>query len=58
MQFDDGKLRCPVDGDEHIELALFCSDLRDIDVEEADRIALNFFFAGLSPSTSGNRPMP
>ena len=40
MQFDEGKLRRPVDCDEHMELALFGSDLCDVDVEEADRIGL------------------
>ena len=33
-------------------------DLGDIDVEEADRISLELFLAGLSPSTSGNRRDP
>ena len=54
----EGELRGPVDGDEQIEFALLGPDLGDVDVEEADRIGLNFCLAGLSPSTSGSRQMP
>jgi hypothetical protein len=40
MQLDEGELGCAVDGDQEIELALFGSDLGDVDVEEANRVAL------------------
>jgi hypothetical protein len=40
MQFHEGKLRGPVDGHEHMQLALFGPHLGDIDVEVADRVAL------------------
>ena len=40
VQLDEGELRSPIDGDEEVELALFCPDLRDIDVKIADRVAL------------------
>ena len=40
MQFDEGELRGSVDGDEEIELALGGSNLRDVDMEIADRIGL------------------
>jgi hypothetical protein len=38
-----GKLRSAIDGDEEIEFAFFCPDLGDVDVEEADRVGLEFF---------------
>src|SRR5215204_1639195 len=40
MQLDEGELGCAVDGDQEIELALFGSDLGNVDVEEANRVAL------------------
>jgi hypothetical protein len=55
-QLDEGELAGAVDGDEEIELAFGGLNLSDVDVEEADRVG--FFFVGLSPSTSGSRPMP
>lgn len=54
----EGKLRGSVDGDEEMELSLFGSDLGDVDVEEADRLGLNFFLGCLSPPVSGSRLMP
>ncbi len=40
-QFEDTtKLRRPVDGDKPMELALFGSDLCDVEAEEAGRIGL------------------
>ena len=36
VQFDEGELRCSVDGNEEVELALLRSDLGDVDVEVAD----------------------
>ena len=39
-EFDKGELRGPVDGDKEIELALGGSNLRDVDMEIADRIGL------------------
>src|SRR4029077_12280973 len=39
-EFDKGELRRPVDGDKEIELALGGSNLRDVDMEIADRIGL------------------
>lgn len=58
MQFDEGELRGSVDGDEHVQLTLFGAHFGNVDVEVADRIALELRFAGLSPSTSGSRPIP
>lgn len=40
MQFDEGELRGAVNGDEHVQLALFGAHLGDVDVEIADRIGL------------------
>jgi hypothetical protein len=40
MQFDEGELRRPVDGDDEMELALSGSDLGEVDMEIADRIGL------------------
>ena len=39
-EFDKGELRGTVDGDKEIELALGGSNLRDVDMEIADRIGL------------------
>ena len=36
---DEGELRGPVDGDIEVELAVDCADLRQIDMEVANRIA-------------------
>ena len=61
VQLDEGELRSAVDRDEEVELALLGSDLGDVDVEVADRVApelLNLRLTGLSPSTSGNRLIP
>lgn len=54
MQFDEGKLRGAVDGNEHVQLALFGAHLGNVDVEVADRVALSSLPACL---TSGRRPM-
>src|ERR1700690_4396114 len=40
MQFDEGELRRPVDGDDEMERALSGSDLGEVDMEIADRIGL------------------
>jgi hypothetical protein len=40
MQLDEGELGRAVDGHEEVELALLGPQLGDIDVEEADRVAL------------------
>jgi hypothetical protein len=40
MQFDEGELRGPVDGDDQIELAFGGSHLGEVDMEIADRIGL------------------
>src|SRR4051794_22530825 len=40
MQLNKGELGRAVDGDQQIELALFGSDFREVDMEEADRVAL------------------
>ncbi len=36
----EGELGCPVDGHEEVEFPLFGSDLGDVDMKEADRVAL------------------
>jgi len=48
MQLRESKLRCSVDGDEEIELALGSADLGDVDVEKADRIGLEFLLCRLA----------
>lgn len=48
MQLDEGELRCPVDGDEHVQLAFFGAHLGDIDMEVTDRIALEAGFVLLT----------
>ena len=40
VQLDKGELGRAVDGDEEVELALLGPDLGNVDVEEADRVAL------------------
>jgi hypothetical protein len=40
MQFDESELRGAVDGNEHMELALFGPHLGNVDMEVADRTAL------------------
>ena len=40
MQFDEGKLRGAIDGNEHVQLALFGAHLGNVDVEVSDRVAL------------------
>ena len=40
MQLDKGELGRAVDGHEEVELALLGPDLRNVDVEEADWVAL------------------
>jgi hypothetical protein len=40
LQFDEGELRGAVDRDDQIGLALSGSDLREVDMEIADRIEL------------------
>src|SRR5208282_6768620 len=40
VQFDEGELRRPIDGDNEVELALSGSNLGDVDMEIADRIDL------------------
>ena len=47
VQFDKGKLRGAVDGDEKVELALLRPDLSDVDVEVADGVALELGAARL-----------
>jgi hypothetical protein len=42
-EFGKGKLRSAIDGDEEVESAFFGPDLGDVDVEEADRVGLEFF---------------
>src|SRR5258708_6886570 len=46
-EFDHSELRGPVDGHEEVELALGRSHFRQIDMEEADRIAVELLPPGL-----------
>jgi len=39
-ELGDSELACPVNADEEIELSLASLHLSDVDVEEADRVAL------------------
>jgi hypothetical protein len=43
---DDGKFRCAINCYEHVELALTAAHFSDVDVEEADRISLDFLLCG------------
>jgi len=45
MELGESELRCAIDCDEQMELALLSTDLGDIDVEVADRIALERLLA-------------
>jgi hypothetical protein len=45
--FNDGELRCAVDGYEQVELALGGSHLGQVDMEEANRIAFKLLLARL-----------
>jgi hypothetical protein len=45
-----------IDGDKEIELAFPGQHLGDVEVEEADRITLEFLFPGLSPSVLPSIP--
>ena len=44
VQLDEGELGGAVDRDDEVELALRGSNLGDVEVEEADRIGLEFAF--------------
>ena len=46
MQFDEGKLRGAIDRHQQVEPALLGADLGDVDVEVADRIALELDAGG------------
>lgn len=46
MQFDKGELADAVDGNDEMELALLSADLGNIDVEEAERVALKLASLG------------
>ena len=58
MQFDKGEFAGAVDGNEEMELALLSADLGDVDVEVAERVALELASFRFAPSTSGRRDMP
>ncbi len=47
IQLDEGEFRRVVDGDEEMELALFCPYFSDVDMEKADRIGLELLLRGL-----------
>jgi hypothetical protein len=47
MKLDEGEFAHPIDSDEHVELAFGGLHLGDIDMEEADRIALELGLGSL-----------
>ena len=47
VQLDEGELGCAVDSDEQVKLAGLRPDLGDVDVEVADRVALELALVGL-----------
>ena len=47
MKFDEGEFARPIDSDEHVELAFGGLHLGDVDMEEADRIALELGLGSL-----------
>lgn len=57
-QLRNRKLAGPVNADEEVELAFDRLDLGDVDVEEADRVALELLTLRLVTSTSGRREIP
>ena len=57
-EWGHGKLARAVNADEQVQLAFSGLNLGDVDVKEADGIALELDRFGLSPSTSGKREMP
>lgn len=46
VQFDEGKLRCAINGDEHVELALLGANFGNVDMEIADRIGFELLPGG------------
>ena len=52
-QLSDGELAGAVDGDEQVELAFGGLHLGDVDMEEADRVALELLLVGLVALDSG-----
>ena len=46
-QLDKGELRCAVNGNKQIQLALFRADCRDINMKIANRVSLEFLFSRL-----------
>ena len=58
VQLDKGELGRAVDGHEEVELALLGPDLGNVDVEEADRIALELGALRLAAVLSGSRLIP
>jgi hypothetical protein len=57
VQLPISKLACPTDGHEQVEFAFRRLHLGDIDVEVADRAALELYLSGLLALTSGRRMM-
>ena len=53
VQLHKGELGRAVDGDQQVELALLGSDFREVDVEEADRVALELGASRLVPVCVG-----
>ena len=47
VEFGIGELGCPVDGHEQTQLAFGCLNFGDVDVEEADRVALELLLGRL-----------
>lgn len=47
MQFNESEFRCAIDGDEHVELALFGANFGNVDMEIADRIGFELLADGL-----------
>jgi hypothetical protein len=58
MQFDEGKLRGPIDRDEEMELSRSGSNLGDVDMAIADRVALNLRLGEAPPLTRGSGKIP
>ena len=58
MQLDEGELGRAVDGDAQVEAPFRCADLGQIDRKSPRGQALKRDRSGLSPSNSGNRPIP
>jgi hypothetical protein len=58
MQLGEGELRGPIHCHVQVELAFFCAELGDVDMEVANRIALEGLLGGLVAGDLGQAADP